>query len=88
MAKKELNMETAQEIVEEYKDQEKFSMKDTIKLMKKSGLSYKQLMQGMKMIAEETEKVAAEVEARGEVFDRKEFFRQKMEVVAKQGKKK
>jgi len=88
MAKeKEINMDTAQEILDEYKDQKTFSMKDTIKLMKKSGLSYKQVMEGMKIIGKETERLAAEAEARGEEFDRKEFLNNKMKEIMGIGSK-
>ena len=71
-----------EKIAEEYKDKEKFTVKDIAKLMRNSGLSYKQIMQGMKQIAKETEEYAA---TQGDNFDKKEFLRKQME--EKLGKK-
>lgn len=89
MAKKkqEMNLEEVEKITEEYKDKKNFSMKDTIKLMKKSSLSYKQLNQAMTLIAKETERLAEEAEARGEEFDRQEFLKQKAEGIINEAKK-
>lgn len=68
---------TAEKIAEEYKDTEKFTMKDIIKLMRNTpGLSYKQIMQQMKEIGKATEEYAA---TQGDDFDRKEFLRKQME---------
>lgn len=67
---------TAEKIAEEYKDTETFTMKDITKLMKNSGLSYRQIVQQMKAIGKATEEYAA---TQGDDFDRKEFLRKQME---------
>lgn len=67
---------TAEKIAEEYKDTEKFTMKDITKMMRSSGLSYRQIMQQMKAIGKATEEYAA---TQGDDFDRKEFLRKQME---------
>ena len=67
---------TAEKIAEEYKDTEKFTMKDITKMMRGSGLSYRQIMQQMKAIGKATEEYAA---TQGDDFDRKEFLRKQME---------
>ena len=67
---------TAEKIAEEYKDTEIFTMKDITKLMKNSGLSYRQIVQQMKAIGKATEEYAA---TQGDDFDRKEFLRKQME---------
>lgn len=81
--KKENARNTAEQIAEKYKDTETFSMKDIIYLMKNSGLSYKQISQRMKQIADATEEYA---KTQGPDFDRKEFLKKQME--EKLGKKK
>lgn len=88
MAKKkqEMNLEEVEKITEEYKDKEKFSLKDIRALMKKSSLSYKQITQAMNLLAKETEQKAAEAEARGEEFDRQEYLKNKMENVMAEAK--
>lgn len=73
--KKVENVEAMRAEVEETISQEKFGPKEIAKLMKKSGLSYKQIMQGMKKIAEETEEYA---KTQGDDFDRKEFLKQQL----------
>ena len=67
---------TAEKIAEEYKDTETFTMKDITKLMKNSGLSYRQIVQQIKAIGKATEEYAA---TQGDDFDRKEFLRKQME---------
>ena len=67
---------TAEKIAEEYKDTETFTMKDITKMMRNSGLSYRQIMQQMKAIGKATEEYAA---TQGDDFDRKEFLRKQME---------
>ena len=69
-------LSTAEKIAEEYKDTEKFTMKEIIKMMKSSGLSYGQIMKQMKAIGKATEEYAA---TQGDDFDRKEFLKQQME---------
>ena len=72
----------AEKIAEKYKDTENFSMKDIIYLMKNSGMSYKQISQRMKQIADATEEYA---KTQGPDFDRREFLKKQME--EKLGKK-
>lgn len=80
--KKEKAKNSAEKIAEKYKDTENFSMKDIIYLMKNSGMSYKQISQRMKQIADATEEYA---KTQGPDFDRREFLKKQME--EKLGKK-
>ena len=75
MKQKEVT-KNAEKIADEYKDKEKFTMKDITKLMKNSGMSYRQIMQQIKAIGKATEEYA---ETQGDDFDRKEFLRKQME---------
>ena len=80
--KKEKAKNSAEKIAEKYKDTEHFSMKEMIYIMKHSGMSYKQISQGMKQIADATEEYA---KTQGPDFDRREFLKKQME--EKLGKK-
>ena len=75
MKQKEIT-KNAEKMANEYKDKEKFTMKDITKLMKNSGMSYRQIMQQIKAIGKATEEYA---ETQGDDFDRKEFLRKQME---------
>ena len=75
MKQKEVT-KNAEKMANEYKDKEKFTMKDITKLMKNSGMSYRQIMQQIKAIGKATEEYA---ETKGDDFDRKEFLRKQME---------
>ena len=72
MAKKDI-VENGEEMVTK---KEAFSPKDALKLMKGSGLSFKQIMAQSKKIKKDMEEAKKTAEEQGETFSEKEFFGQ------------